>query len=101
MKPNDLYRAVALLAAGLSLAFAGQVRGMHNPYFDLHEPGIPTNSPPPPPPPPPPPCDPNKCPPDPNCKAGDPVYPANGKFYLQLTDYELPGEIPITIRRQY
>jgi RHS repeat-associated protein len=29
------------------------------------------------------------------------VYPANGKFYLQLTDYQLPGEIPLTFRRLY
>jgi YD repeat-containing protein len=49
----------------------------------------------------PPPCNPNKCPADPNCNAGDPVYPANGKFYLQLKDYELAGEIPIVVSRLY
>jgi len=45
----------------------------------------------------PPPCGP--C--DKNCRAGDPVYPASGKFYVRSTDVRIPGYIPLVVERTY
>lgn len=91
-----------LLLAGMALGPGATLSSAYDVWGDNGSTpiGSQTNAPPPgtntPPP-----CNPGKCPPDPGCTTGDPVYPANGRFYLQLTDYELPAELPIVIRRLY
>jgi len=91
------------LVAGVVLVFLLPNSGLSvdNPFFDLHS-GSPVGggtAPPPGDSPPPPPCDSDDC--DVNCSAGDPVYPASGRFYLSVTDLTVPGRIPMTIRRHY